>query len=259
MFTWLLSIIIYRTRTRFVRFTLYASSIRSCTRQMPKFRIKKKVHGRKRCNRCGEATVESGEMIGDIYERNRGDVKKRKKERKKKKGRDRGWERERERGRREYVKESAKPSYSVSARAGIERREKEKERKIESIEWSLRAASVDPLLCALGFFSVGGPGASRPPAAVHLGIVPAIDHRPRWRLLRALRGQGARGGGLLRLPWRVRCGDDGGPLLAWLGRQPPRPGWRPGAVCRSQQRHHEAFATLGMKYRADFIERAAIS
>lgn len=32
------------------------------------------------------------------------------------------------------VKESAKPSYSVSARAGIERREREKERKIESIE-----------------------------------------------------------------------------------------------------------------------------
>jgi len=43
--------------------------------------------------------------------------------------------REGERGRREYmVKESAKPSYSVSARAGIERREREKERKIESIE-----------------------------------------------------------------------------------------------------------------------------
>lgn len=41
--------------------------------------------------------------------------------------------REGERGR--TVKESAKPSYSVSARAGIERREREKERaQIESIE-----------------------------------------------------------------------------------------------------------------------------
>lgn len=179
----------------------------------------------------------------------RGDVKKRKKERKKKKGRERGWEREKERGRRVYVKESAKPSYSVSARAGIERREKEKERKIESIEWSLRAASVDPLLCALGFFSVGGPGPPRPPAAVHLGLVPAIDHRPRWRLLRALWGQGTRGGCLLRLPWRVRRDNarSGPLLLARLGRQPPWPGRRPGAVYRSRQRHHEAFATLGMK------------
>lgn len=168
--------------------------------------------------------------------------------------------RERKRERETWIRESAKPSYSVSARAGIERREKEKERKIESIEWSLRAASVDPLLCALGFFSVGGPGAPRPPVAIYLGLVPAIDHRPRRWLLRALRGQGTRGGGLLRLPRRVRCGNDGGPLLlARLGRQPPRPGWWLGAVCRSEQRHHEAFATLGMKYRADFVERATIS
>ena len=42
--------------------------------------------------------------------------------------------REKERAGDVNVKESAKPSYSVSARAGIERREKEKERKIESIE-----------------------------------------------------------------------------------------------------------------------------
>lgn len=64
---------------------------------MPKFRIKKKVHGRKRCNRCGEATVESGETIGDMYERNRGDVKKRKKERKKKRKEGIEGEREKER------------------------------------------------------------------------------------------------------------------------------------------------------------------
>lgn len=99
------------------------------------------------------------------------------------------------------------------------------------------------------FLSVGGPGAPRPPT-VHLGLVEAVDHRPRRRLLRALRGQGARGGGLVRFPRRIRRGA----LLARLGRQPARPGRR--AVRRSQQRHHEALAALEpIPMRQPIVER----
>ena len=83
------------------------------------------------------------------------------------------------------------------------------------------------------FLSIGGPGTPCAATTVHLGLE-AVDYRTRRRLLRAIRGQGTRSGGLLRLPRRDRAG-----ILGGLQRQSHRSGRR-AVRGASSRRHHEA-------------------